>query len=83
MATDWKLIREVLDTVIDSCERLERNGYTGQHRDISIDVGESSVSVCDFMVSAWTLPENVLYQIIRQRTKAQNARLFAMDTAER
>jgi|SRR5580698_4535158 hypothetical protein len=67
MKTDWKLIRETMNAAIDSCERLEQNGYAERHRDLTVDVRERPVSIYEFMVSAWTMPENARYEIVRQR----------------
>lgn len=67
MKTDWNLIREMMGAAIDACERIEATGYSEKDRDASIDVGGQQVSVHDFLVTAWTLPENVRYQIIRER----------------
>lgn len=67
MKTDWNLIREMMAAAIDACERIEATGYTENDRDANIDVGGQQVSVHDFLVSAWTLPENLRYQIIRER----------------
>jgi hypothetical protein len=67
MATDWNLIRELMAAVIDSCEQIEAAGYTEQDRGLTVDVSGQTVSLQEFMVSAWTLPENLRYQIIRDR----------------
>lgn len=67
MKTDWNLIREMMGAAIDACERIEATGYNENDRDATIDVGAQKVSVYDFLVSAWTLPENLRYQIIRER----------------
>jgi hypothetical protein len=67
MATDWNLIREMMSTAIDSCERIEQLGYSEYDRDTHVDVNGNPVSLHEFMVSAWTYPENLRYQIIRQR----------------
>lgn len=67
MKTDWNLVRTMLGAAIDACERIEAAGYTENDRDATIDVGGQQVSVHDFLVSAWTLPENLRYQIIRER----------------
>ncbi|MCR8547673.1 hypothetical protein M4578_07525 [Salipiger sp. P9] len=67
MKTDWNLIREMMSAAIDACERIEAAGYTESDRDATIDVAGQQVSVHDFLVSAWTLPENLRYQIIRER----------------
>lgn len=67
MPTDWKLIRELMASVIDSCEQIEAAGYTEQDRHLTVDVSGQKVTVQDIMTSAWTLPENLRYQIIRER----------------
>lgn len=67
MKTDWNLIRQMMGAAIDACERIEAAGYTEADRDASIEVGGQQVSVHDFLVSAWTLPESLRYQIIRER----------------
>ena len=67
MPTDGDLIREMMAAVIDSCEQIEAAGYTGQDRDLTVDVSGQKISVHEFMVSAWTLPENLRYRIIRDR----------------
>jgi hypothetical protein len=67
MPTDWSLIREMMAAVIDSCEQIEAAGYTERDRDLTVDISGQKVSVQEFMVSAWTLPENLRYRIIRDR----------------
>ena len=70
MKTDWDLIRSMMATAIDACEAIETMGYEEAHRDIAIDVGRGRVNVFDYMVSAWTFPESLRYQIIRERHDA-------------
>jgi hypothetical protein len=65
--TDWNLIREMMAAVIDSCEQIEAAGYTERDRDLTVDISGQKVSVQEFMVNAWTLPENLRYRIIRDR----------------
>ncbi|MGF6917498.1 hypothetical protein [Paraburkholderia sp. 40] len=67
MKTDWRLIREVLNAAIDSCERLEQAGYAAEHRSRSVQVNGQQVSVQEFLISAWTLPEGARYEVIRAR----------------
>ncbi|CDY75200.1 hypothetical protein BGLT_04098 [Caballeronia glathei] len=67
MKTDWDLIREMMNTAIDACEQIEAMGYAERHRGIAVEVGGQAVSVQDFIVSAWTFPENIRYRIIRER----------------
>lgn len=65
METDWNTIRRMMNAAIDACERIERSGYNENDRDATISVNGQAVSVQDLLVSAWTYPENVRYQIIR------------------
>ena len=45
----------------------QQAGYAEQHRGRTVVVNGQQVSVHDFLVSAWTLPENARYAVIRQR----------------
>jgi hypothetical protein len=67
MPTDWNLIREMMAAIIDSCEQIEPAGCAEPDRDLTVDVSGQKVSIHEFMVSAWTLPENLRYRIIRDR----------------
>lgn len=67
MKTDWNVIRGMMNAAIDACERIEASGYVETDRDATINIGGQQVSVQDMLVSAWTYPENLRYQIIRER----------------
>jgi hypothetical protein len=67
MKTDWNLIRKMLAAAVDACEEIEAAGYCEEHRDAATDVQGQDVTVFEFLISAWTLPEKVRYQIIRDR----------------
>lgn len=67
MSTDWNLIRELMAAVIDSCEQIEATGYAEQDRGLTTDVSGQKITIQDIMTSTWTLPENIRYQIIRER----------------
>ena len=67
MQTDWKQIREMMNTVIDSCEAIENAGYREDHRDAMVEINGHAYSVHEFLISAWTLPENLRYRIIQER----------------
>jgi hypothetical protein len=67
MKTDWNLVREMMGAAIDSCEQFEACGYDETHRALTTTVGNVTVSVQDVMVSAYTYPELLRYQIIRER----------------
>lgn len=81
MPTDWNLIRELMAAVIDSCEQIEAAGLTEQDRGLTIDVSGQKVSVQDLMVSAWTLPENLRYQIIRNWHDKGSVLPYVLETA--
>lgn len=72
MKTDWQQIREMMSTVIDSCELIETAGFNEEHRSATVEIKGVDYSVQDFLISAWTLPENIRYQIIRERHEAGN-----------
>ncbi|WP_347928990.1 hypothetical protein [Pseudomonas helvetica] len=67
MHTDWKQIREMMNTVIDSCEQIENAGFREEHRTATVEVNGHPYSVHEFLISAWTLPENLRYRIIQER----------------
>jgi len=81
MKTDWNLVREMIGAAIDVCERIEATGYTETDRDAVVNVEGQEVSVHDFLVSAWTLPETVRYSIIRQRHDDGNDLFYVPETA--
>jgi hypothetical protein len=68
--TDWDLVRTMMEAAIGACEEIEAMGYREAHRDLGVQVGGQPVSVYEFMVSAWTLPETMRYRIIRARHDA-------------
>lgn len=70
MKTDWNSIRGMLNAAIDACERIEALQYAETDREAMIDIGGQMVSVHDFLVTAWTYPEKLRYQIIRERHDA-------------
>ncbi|WP_225245554.1 hypothetical protein [Agrobacterium tomkonis] len=59
-----------MNAAIDACERIEASGYVEADRDAVIDIAGQEVSVHDLLVSAWTYPEKLRYQIIRERHDA-------------
>ncbi|WP_223568337.1 hypothetical protein [Agrobacterium tumefaciens] len=67
MTTDWNVIRGMMNAAINACERLEASGYVETDREAIINIGGHQISVHDMLVSAWTYPENLRYQIIRER----------------
>ena len=81
MKTDWNLIREMMSAAIDTCERIETCGYSENDRDASAVLSGQHVSVYEMLVSAWTYPENIRYQIIRSRHDNQNDLPYVPESA--
>ena len=70
MKTNWDLIRNLSNSVIDACEMVDRLGISEDDRDrMSLDGDQSSASVFDYLQSAWTYPENLSRSIVRARNK--------------
>lgn len=68
MATNWKLIRETLNGMIDACEMLEKQPiddpeYWDARSEFQADVG-----VLDFLTRFWQYPEGCARDIIRIRS---------------
>ncbi len=81
MKTDWNLVRDAMRAAIDSCERLENLGYCEEHRALTVDVNDNPVSVHDFLVSAWSMPEHIKYHVIRQRHELKIDLPYVPETA--
>ena len=81
MKTDWKLIRDMMNAAIDTCERVEACGYKEDDRDATTEVGGQLVSVQDVFVSAWTYPETMRYRIIRDRHDSGTDLAYVPETA--
>lgn len=81
MTTDWNLVRAMLNAAVDACERIEATGFAPADREATIDIRGQKVSVHDFLVSGWTLPETIRYQIVRDRHDAHADRPYVPETA--
>ncbi|MBV7417268.1 hypothetical protein KW830_02235 [Comamonas sp. CMM03] len=60
----------MMETAISACEQMEAMGYNESHRHLSIETSQGPVTVFDLMVSSFTYPESIRYQIIRERHDA-------------
>lgn len=80
-STDWSLVRQMMATAIDACEKIESMGYVEAHRDRVVDVGGRPASVFEFMVSAWTMPETMRYQLIRARHAAGDDQPYVLEAS--
>lgn len=72
MATDWQLVREVINATIDACEKLEPLGVTDQEQgDHRARWGnyEDGVSVGDFFGRFWAYPGGAQRDILGLRYK--------------
>ncbi|MCZ7470216.1 hypothetical protein M0412_20495 [Agrobacterium sp. O3.4] len=81
MKTDWNVVRDLMNAAINACERIEASGYGEADRDAVIDIAGQEVSVQDLLVSAWTYPEKLRYQIIRERHDAGDDLPYVPETA--
>jgi hypothetical protein len=81
MSTDWDLIRKMMSSAIDSCERFEGLGITENDREKTGVNNGATVSIFDVLTSAWTYPETLRYQIIRQRNQTGNDQPYVPETA--
>lgn len=81
MKTDWNMIKKMMNAAINACESIEKTGYAEGDRDATINIGGQDVSVHDMLVSAWTYPENLRYQIIHERHKTDADLTYVPETA--
>ena len=65
MKTDWQLIRDLMNSVIDSCGAIENLELTDEDKNALLQ--SAPASVWDALQSTWTYPENVQYEVIRAR----------------
>jgi len=79
--THWDVIREMMNVAITACETIEKTGYAEFDRSTTIKIEGQQVSVHDLLVSAWTYPENIRYQIIRERHEADANLTYVPETA--
>ena len=81
MNTDWKLIRGVMNSVLDACEQLEATGATESDRGASTRIGDADVTVWEFLQSAWIMPENYSYMAVRLRHDLKEDKPFTPELA--
>lgn len=81
MSTDWTLVRTMMNSAIEACERLEVLGIREEDRSAVAQVNGQTVSVSDVVTSAWTYPERVRHEIIRQRRDAGADQPYVPETA--
>lgn len=79
MKTDWQLIRELMNSVIDACEAVENLDITNDERDTSLAASPANVS--DAIQSSWIYPENVHYDVIRMRHELENDKHYTAESA--
>lgn len=79
--TDWKLVREILDSAITACESVENLGISEEDRSATTTVNDNPVSVYEFLQSAWVYPENLRYSVIRARNKLGEDQPYTPETA--
>ncbi|MGC4409491.1 hypothetical protein D4A92_20340 [Rhizobium rosettiformans] len=80
-ATDWMMVRQMMNAAIDFCEKVEASGCRESDRSATTVVNGQAVSVQDVLASAWTYPETMRYAIIRQRHEADDDLAYVPETA--
>jgi len=80
--TDWNMIKKMMNAAISACESIEKTGYAEGDRDAIINIGGQDVSVHYMLVSAWTYPESLRYQIIHERHKTDSDLTYVPETAQ-
>lgn len=81
MTTDWKLIRNLMNSALDALEAADRHGPLENKRAATTDVKGVPVNVFSFMQSAWTYPENLKYTLIRARHELQQNKPYTPEVA--
>ena len=79
MKTDWQMIRELMNSVIDACEAVENLDLSADERDTPL--ATSPANVWDAIQSSWIYPENVRYEVIRARHQLENDKHFTPESA--
>ena len=79
MKTDWQLVRELMNSVIDACEAVENLDLTPNDHDTPL--ATSPANVWDALQSSHIYPENVRYEIIRVRHDMENDKDFTPESA--
>ncbi len=79
MNTDWQLIRELMNSVIDACEAIEKLEVTADERDLALEAAPANV--WDALQSSWIYPENIQYEVIRARHQLGIDKPFTSEAA--
>ena len=83
MSTNWQLIREVMNGVIDACEAVEKlspDPYAGEY-DARSDY-QDDVCVGDFLTRFWQYPEGAARDIVRIRSAIEADQKHPPETAK-
>jgi hypothetical protein len=79
MSTDWKLVRELMNSAIDACEAVEKLDITSEERETPLE--GSQATVWDALQSSWIYPENVQYAVIGARHQGGNEKHYTPEAA--
>lgn len=79
MKTDWQLVRELMNSVIDACEAVENLDMTEDERNTLL--AEIPANISDAIQSSWIYPENVQYEVIRIRHELGNDKHYTAESA--
>jgi hypothetical protein len=79
MNTDWNLVRELMNSVINACEAVENLDMTEDERDTPL--ATAPANVWDALQSSWIYPENVQYAVILARHQIGNDKSYTPEAA--
>ena len=79
MRTDWQIIRELMNSVIDSCEAIENLELTDDDKDAPLQ--SAPANVWDALQSTWTYPENAQYSVIQARHELNIDKSYTPESA--
>ena len=68
MATNWQLIRDTLNGMVDACEELEKQPIENSEYSDARSEFQPDVGVLDFLTRFWQYPEGCARDIIRIRS---------------
>ncbi|PKG36898.1 hypothetical protein, partial [Psychromonas sp. Urea-02u-13] len=76
--TDWASIRKLMNTAIDTCEKIESLGVDERHRGVVVN---DPVTIHEFLISSWVAPENLTRKVICKSHELGRSKPYTDDLA--
>ena len=81
MQTDWDKIREILNTVVDTCEQIEYlSADKAKGSQVLLDT-TNGITVGDLLISLRMYPENLSHSVISARHELKQSKSYTSDIA--